>query len=256
MSTMVLTGPASSFLTTRGGHLVTSSVAAVTLAALSGVGVTTLTNGSATIAFTAAQTLPAGYSFTFVSQPGVVYTLAAAVTAATAATLTTPFTGTTGATTATGMADAAWTTGPNELTFASAQALPIGYQFQANGTGQVYTTQVAALAGMVLTQADFSPNFLGGVGSFTITPVSAPPGTIGVLTIPSVGATTGSISPVIGLTASNGERVNVQAVPWATLLAQAGAVVLTSRAGRTVECVGSDRQPVTFVAVAANALVP
>jgi hypothetical protein len=57
----------------------------------------TLTNGSASITFSNAQTLPAGTWLCFSDQPNAVYQLAATITAGTAGTLTTVYTGAGGA---------------------------------------------------------------------------------------------------------------------------------------------------------------
>lgn len=60
-------------------------------------GTVSVTNGSASITFSQNQTLAAGAQLTFSSQPGVVYQLAAAITAGTAGTLVTNYSGATNA---------------------------------------------------------------------------------------------------------------------------------------------------------------
>lgn len=60
-------------------------------------GTVTVTNGSATITFSGAQTLPAGTGLMFSAQPGVMYYLAAAVAASVTGTLTNKFSGLTSA---------------------------------------------------------------------------------------------------------------------------------------------------------------
>jgi uncharacterized phage protein gp47/JayE len=56
-------------------------------------GLATVTTASPTVAFATAQTLKAGTLLSFSSQPGVIYTLAAAMVAATTGTLTSSYTG-------------------------------------------------------------------------------------------------------------------------------------------------------------------
>jgi hypothetical protein len=60
-------------------------------------GTVTVTNASASITFSTAQTLPQGQALVFSDQPGVVYYLAAAIAAGTAGTLTQTYSGTGGA---------------------------------------------------------------------------------------------------------------------------------------------------------------
>lgn len=60
-------------------------------------GTVTVTNASATITFTTAQTLPQGQALVFSDQPGVIYYLAAAIVAGTGGTLTQTYSGTGGA---------------------------------------------------------------------------------------------------------------------------------------------------------------
>lgn len=63
-------------------------------------GTCSVTNGSANVTFSQAQTLPAGLSIVFAAQPAVVYQLNAAISAATAGVLTFAYSGTTNAATA------------------------------------------------------------------------------------------------------------------------------------------------------------
>lgn len=64
-------------------------------------GTVAVTNGSASITFSTAQTLASGALLTFASQPGVIYNLLTAVVAGTAGTLTQVYGGTTNASTTT-----------------------------------------------------------------------------------------------------------------------------------------------------------
>lgn len=68
-----------------------------------GSGTVSVTNGSANITFSGAQTFPKGQLFVFSSQPGVYYALSAAISSVTAGVLTGNYTGTTNAA-------ATWTT--------------------------------------------------------------------------------------------------------------------------------------------------
>lgn len=81
------------------------------------------------------------------------------------------------------------------------------------------------------------------------------PGGAQVLTIqnPSGGA-----APVANyrVTQENGEAVQISATKYSVLLATPGASVLIVAEGGTFECVGADRQPVTFVTKLGGALVP
>jgi hypothetical protein len=58
-----------------------------------GTGTVALTRGSATITFSAAQTLAIGTTLSFASQPGIIYTLGSSVSSSTSGTLTEPFSG-------------------------------------------------------------------------------------------------------------------------------------------------------------------
>jgi hypothetical protein len=233
-----------------------TSAAAVLFAALSGVAVTpagTPTVPSTSITFSANQTLPAGYQFTFASQPTVVYTLAApGVTAGTAGTLTKAYNGPAGPTTATGMADANWPSEGTIFTFSANQTLPVGFQFQVNGVGTVYTLTTAMVATESLPQSSFTPVFTPVAGAYTIT--SALSGGTQVVTLPAVAANDSSPVAVLRIATENGEATQIEATPWANLLAQAGAKVLTSQGG-IFTCVGADRQPITLTSVPASALV-
>lgn len=64
-------------------------------------GTISVTNASASVTFSTAQTLAAGTQLVFASQPGVIYYLSTALAAATAGTLTTVYTGTTAGSTTT-----------------------------------------------------------------------------------------------------------------------------------------------------------
>lgn len=331
MSSLVCTGAVvTGILQTNGRKVIVGLVAAALLASLTGVTVTPTVGAAGPVTFGAAQSLPAGASVSFASQPGVTYTLLNAVTGGTIATLTTNYTGPAGATTMNGMADATWTaTGPTTtLTFGAAQTLPVGFQFQVNGAGTVYTLTTALSAATALPQADFSPAWVGPTGAVTVTaanPVSTP-----VLTIPAVGATDSSPTATARVVQSNGEATSIVAMPWATFLAtlstaspvvtpagtptvpstaitfgaaqtlpagfplvfasqpgvtyylaapiaagtagvltepyngpsgattasSTGFKALTSSSLGVFDCVGADRQPVQFVAVAAASLVP
>jgi hypothetical protein len=87
-------GTISIYTATAGGGTVWGSIAVNPGATLSGT--VTTTNGSTSITFSSAQTLPAGTTLYFSGQAGVGYTLASAVTASTTGTLTANFTGTGG----------------------------------------------------------------------------------------------------------------------------------------------------------------
>src|SRR5271166_634039 len=148
-SSLVCNGPVvTGLLQTNGRKLVTGAVNAAALAPLVGTvgAAVTPTVGGTAITFGAVQTLPAGFSFSFASQPGTIYALASPITAGTAGVLTTNYTGPAGATTATGLERAVYHTTGNKLTFADVQTLPVGWQFQLNGVGTTYvlTTAVAA----------------------------------------------------------------------------------------------------------------
>ena len=259
MSTLVCNGPVvTGLLQTNGRKVVLGSVPAASLVALSGAAVTSFVG--TTITFTAAQSLPAGYQFVLANQPGVVYTLASPMVASATGTTTVANAGATGATTASNMADAALSGTPGNvgITFTSSQSLPVGYQFQLNGTGTVYPIVGAAFSGTAWTQTNYSPTTAPDTGNVTVTPaVSTPiPYTGDVLTLGgAAGGTDSSVIAVQRVAQLNGEAVQVSATPWATLLATPGAKVLTCPGG-TFECVGADRQPVTFVAIPASSLVP
>ena len=60
-------------------------------------GTVALVNGSSSVTFSQTQTLPTGTQLYFAEQPGIIYTLASAITAGTAGTLTQPYTGTSAA---------------------------------------------------------------------------------------------------------------------------------------------------------------
>jgi hypothetical protein len=326
MSSLVCTGAVvTGILQTNGRKAIVGLVASFLLASLSGVTVTpagTPTVPSTSITFSANQTLPAGFPIVFASQPGTTYYLASQVTASTAGTLTTAYNGPAGATTALGVADASWTS--PTLTFGTAQTLPIGFQFQADGTGTVYTLTSPMSAATALPQTSFTPTYVGGNGAASITAVN--PANTPVLTIPAVSATDSSPSATVRVVQSNGEATSIAAQPWAVYIASltssavtatptvdgtaitfsanqtlpagfpivfasqpgttyylaaaisgveaavlteeftgpAGASVVSSPGFKVLtssdlgvfNCVGADRQPVQFVAVAASTLVP
>src|SRR5271169_1187045 len=223
----------SGLLLTNGRRLITGVVKAANLAPLSGALLATLTNGSASITFSATQTLPAGFQLTFDDQPGVVYTLAAPVVAATAATLTTPFTGTPGVKIAAGIASATFhVAGPN-FTFDAVQTLPVGYQFQVDGTGTIYTLTTPVAASTALPTSSFTPALSPAPTDgtrHTITPAVSFAGTT-ALCIQGAAATDGSPVAVLRVAQANGEATQLQATPWATLLASSIATVLTCPGG-------------------------
>lgn len=240
----------SGLLQVNGRKLVTGAVPVASLASLSGE---PATPSGTHVEFGPNVTLPAGFSFTFASQPGVAYELAAPIVDDTSGTLTQTYTGPPGATVARGLVNALFNTGPNRFTCDAPQTLPTGFQFQIAGTGQVYTTTAPVVASAVISSFTPATGLPGDGSSVTLT--AAVPSSTKVLTLPGPAATDASKVAVLLLVQTNGEPARVEATPWATLLATPGATVLACPGG-TFECMGADRQPVTLVSAFANALTP
>ena len=94
-------------------------------------GTVSVTNNSASITFSTAQSLTAGTIFVFAEQPNVYYTLSATIIAATSATLSAVYTGVTNGTTTTTAATSlsgtvTVTLGSTTVTFSVAQTLADG----------------------------------------------------------------------------------------------------------------------------------
>lgn len=325
----VITG----LLQTNGQKLVVGAVPATQLVQFANTtgGAVTTHASTALTGLPAGTTLPSGFAFTFASQPGVVYTLAAPIAAATTGTLSTPFTGTPGATTMNGVENAEYlTAGGGSLTLEDSQSLPVGFAFQVNGTGTVYTLTTAVNASTSIPNSSLNTPITGLTNTqvVTLTAASTAFANYPVLGIQGGAATDASPVAVLRVTQANGEACQIKAKPWGVVLAEvnlAGVAVtpsvgsttftftggapanypagmnfsfaseptvyyqlaasVTSTAatgtltqayngpagattingtnpkvlvavGGTFECVGADRQPVTFITTPAGSLVP
>ena len=146
-----------------------TSAAATTTNAVNAVsGTVTVTNGSRNITFSGVQTFALGTIFQFSAQPGVYYTLSAAIAAATAAVLTTAYQGVTSSTGTT--IAAAALTGTVTVTNASAAITFSVAQTLAEGTALMFSAQpgvVYSLAAAIAaaTAATIAQNFSGATSS-------------------------------------------------------------------------------------------
>lgn len=188
-------------------------------------GTVTVTNASASITFSTAQTLPQGQALVFSDQPGVVYYLAAAIAAGTAGTLTQTYSGTGGAGKLTRLAP-----------YATAGHLGISV-FDPLGTEQQYTTfgLPVALSGTVSVtngsaSITFSTNQTLAAGSLLT--FASQPGQVYVLAAAVVAGTAGTLVTAYGGTTNASTSTTVQpggssAVGW-----KAGQSVPFLRRGR------------------------
>lgn len=114
-------------------------------------GTVSVTNGSASITFSTAQTITAGTILQFASQPGVYYTLTGAITAQTSATLSSNYTGTTNASTTTGTRpgtpDVAVFGGNTVLASLPMSATPYANASAGTATANAITNATAAATG-------------------------------------------------------------------------------------------------------------
>ena len=276
-TSFVLRGPVlTGLLTTDGKTLNVAAVLAATLFSFTGSangnGVTTLTNGSTAFAFTANQTLAAGTPIVFSEQPNVTYFLASAITAGTAGVLTQPYTGTSvvaasPATKVTNIMSATYTTaGGGNFTFtdATAQTLPIGFQYTINGgaapNAGIVGTLTSAVSTDLIPTASVSYSSSPTLTNATLyTLVAAPAvggGYGGVLTIatpPNEGNQDAANPPVYEIVAKNGSRTRITAIAWGNVAATDH--VLVAAAGGTYTLIGADRQPVMVIALPPASLV-
>jgi hypothetical protein len=273
-SSFVCHGPIiDALLTTDGKSLIVASVLAATLATFTGSangnGVTTLTPGSATIAFTAGQTLAAGDPLVFSSQPNVTYFVAAAVDSATAATLTTPYTGpavvaASPATSATNIMSATYTTVAGyTFTSATAQNLPVGFQFLVRAPTPLSPidtyTLTAAVSTDVMPVSSITPSTPVPPNSTLVTLVTAPlasggyGGVLTLATVPNSGDEDSANPPVLTVIQKNGSRARMTVEAWGNVAATDH--VLVAAAGGAYTLVGADRQPIALIAVPPSSLV-
>ena len=168
----------------------------LTLVALAGT--VSVTNNSASITFSTAQSLTAGTIFVFAEQPNVYYTLSATINAATSATLSAVYTGVTNGTTTTTAATSlagtvTVTLGSTTVTFSVAQTLPAGAVLLFSASGQyyqlasavnasttgtlttAYTSATNSSGWSVVGTGDYVPTKAGGVarGLFCTSPGTA-----------------------------------------------------------------------------------
>jgi hypothetical protein len=146
---------------------------ATTAVAIPGLdGTVTVTNGSANITFSQNQTLTKGTLLQFSSQPGVFYTLNAAIAGVTAAVLTATYNGTTSSTATTLQAPAlagtvAVNNGSPNITFSVNQTLAAGTALLfGSQTGQPYFLAANLVAG---TAGVLTTNYTGTTAAATTT---------------------------------------------------------------------------------------
>ena len=194
---------------------------AIPAAALTGT--VTVTKGSTTVTFSAAQTLTAGQLLSFSAQAGVSYTVAASTSASTTATLTTAYTGTTGAGgTTTPGATTSVTSGSTAVTFSVAQTLAIGSLLQFSSQPGVYYALSAAVTASTSGTLTTAYNGTTSAAAQTTT-VTALAGTMGVtsgsasVTTTTTQVGTVSVGDSVQFTQQLGTYYVVAAVAAATL---------------------------------------